>query len=112
MALLGNECFSHEENFYKAKFSDGYDIFFAYHTNESLGDDDGQYYWQLFIRSLPIPLEARHCSVFIDEYADKYPIDQELRDWGDEYIHFDAFHTSGVYYDAFSAPPAAVRLMG
>lgn len=50
-------------------------------------------------------MHGRHGSEFMDEYAVKYPIDRELRDYGDEYIHFDVFPVHG-------APPATMRTYG
>lgn len=48
----------------------------------------------------------------MDEYAAKYEMDQKLRDWGDEYIHFDVFPVSDSILDMFSAPPAVMRKQG
>ena len=52
-------------------------------------------------------MNARNGSDYMDEYTGT---DQKMRDWGDEYIHFDVFHVTGVIYDVFPSPAAAMRL--
>ncbi len=111
LELLGNKCFFYWDDFYTNYYGEKFGIFCSYHTNESLWDDDGSYYWQLIIREHPLPLLNRHCTAFINEYvgSEGYDIDKKLALWGDEFIHFDVFSTDRVP-SSWSILPGSLRL--